>query len=88
MSAPALSKDTVLAIHSATIARFCGLDGVRDEGLLESAPARPFQTFGGQDLYQSATDKACRCAFGIIGGHPFVEASSGTASTRTRYRWP
>ena len=34
-----ISKETALAIHSAVIARFGGLDGVRDEGLLESALA-------------------------------------------------
>ena len=30
-----IDKEAALAIHSAAIARFGGLDGVRDEGLLE-----------------------------------------------------
>lgn len=42
-----IDKETALAIHSAAIARF----GERDEGLLESALAQPFQTFGGEELY-------------------------------------
>ena len=45
-----VDKETALAIHSAAIARFGGLDGVRDDGLLESALAQPFQTFGGEEL--------------------------------------
>ncbi len=53
MIAEPLSKDTVLQIHAAAIARFGGLNGVRDEGLLESALAQPFQTFGGVELYPS-----------------------------------
>ncbi|MCX6868578.1 MAG: Fic family protein [Verrucomicrobia bacterium] len=38
-----LRREIILAIHSALLARFGGLEGVRDEGLLESALARPLQ---------------------------------------------
>lgn len=55
MSAPALSKDVILETRSAVIAGFGGLDGVRDEDLLESALAQPFQSFGGRDLYPDPT---------------------------------
>ena len=37
MSFRPITKDETLAIHSAVVARFGGIDGVRDEGLLESA---------------------------------------------------
>ena len=60
MKAFAFSRDDVCAIHSAAIARFGGLDGVRDEGMLASALAQPFQTFGGEELYPSVGEKACR----------------------------
>ena len=50
MNAFAFSRDDVCAIHSAVIARFGGLDGVRDEGMLASALAQPFQTFAGEEL--------------------------------------
>ena len=46
-----LSKKQVLALHLALIQEFGGMDGVRDEGLLESALAAPFQTFGGEPVY-------------------------------------
>lgn len=55
-----IDKETALAIHSAAVARFGGLDGVRDKGLLESALAQPFQTFGGEELYPTVAQKAAR----------------------------
>ena len=41
-----LTRDEVVAIHAASLERFGGLPGVRDEGLLESAIAQPSQSFG------------------------------------------
>lgn len=75
-----LDKKTVLAIHAAAIERFGGTDGVRDEGLLESALAQPFQTFAGQELYPTAALKAARYAFGIASDHPFVDGNKRTAT--------
>ena len=45
-----LSKKQVLALHSDLIREFGGTEGIRDEGLLESALAAPFQTFGGEPV--------------------------------------
>ena len=39
MSFRPITKDEALAIHSAVVAKFGGIDGVRDEGFLESALA-------------------------------------------------
>lgn len=75
-----LTKGQVLAIHSAAIARFGGLDGVRDEGLLESALAQPFQGFGGQDAYPAVAQKAARYAYGIASNHPFADGNKRTAT--------
>ena len=80
MTAFAFSRDDVCAIHSAAIARFGGLDGVRDEGMLASALAQPFQTFGGEELYPSAVEKACWYAVGIISGHPFLDGNKRTGA--------
>ena len=80
MKAFAFSRDDVCAIHSAAIARFGGLDGVRDEGMLASALAQLFQTFGGEELYPSAVEKACRYAVGIISGHPFLDGNKRTGA--------
>ena len=43
--------EQVVKLHSALIAQTGGMDGVRDENLLDSALQSPFQTFGGNDLY-------------------------------------
>ena len=75
-----VDKETTLAIHSAAIARFGGLDGVRDDGLLESALAQPFQTFGGEELYPTLAQKAARYAYGIASNHPFADGNKRTAA--------
>jgi len=46
-----LTKADVLKIHNRQIDRFGGTNGVRDEGLLESALAQPQATFGGDFLH-------------------------------------
>ena len=56
------------------------MDGVRDEGLLDSALAQPFQTFSGQELYPGPIEKACRYAFGIIRNHPFADGNKRTGT--------
>jgi len=42
--------------------------------------AQPFQTFGGEELYPSAVEKACRYAVGIISGHPFLDGNKRTGA--------
>ena len=49
--------------------------GSRDEGLLESALAAPFQTFGGEPVYPSLQAKAAQLGFGLIRNHPFVDGN-------------
>jgi len=70
-----LSKKQILMLHTALIAEFGGLEGVRDEGLLESALAAPFQTFGGEAVYPSLQAKAAQLGFGLICNHPFVDGN-------------
>ena len=48
----------VYEIHDRIIARTGGLEGLRDGAMLHSAIARPFATFGGQDLYSTDWEKA------------------------------
>ncbi|OPJ64812.1 type II toxin-antitoxin system death-on-curing family toxin [Clostridium oryzae] len=66
-----LSKEQMIHLHSIAIRRTGGLDGIRDEGLLESALSSPFQSFGGEELYPSIQAKAARLGFSIIKNHPF-----------------
>lgn len=70
-----LKKRQILLLHSALIAESGGSDGIRDEGLLDSAVNTPFQTFSGQDLYPTVLDKAVRLCFGLIRNHPFIDGN-------------
>jgi death-on-curing protein len=45
---------------------------------LESALARPFQTFGGQDLYPDFLTKAAAIGESIIINHPFIDGNKRT----------
>lgn len=71
-----LSKDTILAIHSAAIARFGGSDGIRDEALVDSALNRPRQLFHYEnpDLFELAAIYAS----GIVKSHPFLDGNKRT----------
>ena len=66
-----LSKRQILMLHSMLVAQSGGADGLRDEGLLESAINTPLQTFGGQELYPTVLEKAARLGYGLIHNHPF-----------------
>jgi len=68
-----ISLNSVLAIQEDLLARFGGLPGVRDDGLLESALHRPLQLFhyGAPTLF----DLAAAYAHGIIANHPFLDGN-------------
>jgi death on curing protein len=68
----------VMAIHEAQIAEHGGSLGVRDEGLLESALARPRQIFTYEDE-PPLTRLAAAYGFGIAKNHPFVDGNKRTA---------
>ncbi len=70
-----LSKHQILMLHSALVAQSGGLDGIRDEGLLDSALNVPFQTFAEQDLYPTVLEKAVRLGYGLICNHPFLDGN-------------
>ena len=52
-----LDIEQIKRLHKIMLDNTGGTDGIRDEGLLDSALAAPFQTFGGVDLYPSAIAK-------------------------------
>lgn len=74
MSVPIwIEKADCLAFHGALLARFGGLDGIRDEGLLESALNRPVDLFH----YESPSlfELAASYATAIVKNHPFVDGN-------------
>ena len=70
--------EVVLNIHKYLIDRFGGQHGVRDIELLESAIARPFQTFDQKDLHKTVIDKAASLIESIITNHPFIDGNKRT----------
>lgn len=70
-----LTKEQVISIHSSLIKASGGTDGVRDEGLLESALESPFQTFDGHDLYPSIIQKAARIGYSLVSNHSFIDGN-------------
>ena len=72
-----LPKDLILAVHNRQLAEHGGGAGVRDEGLLESALARPQNLFvyGESDVAALAG----AYAFGIAKNHPFIDGNKRTA---------
>jgi len=72
--------EDILRIHKYSIEKYGGSDGLRDSGLLESAIARPFQTFGGEDLYNSIFEKAAALGESLIINHPFIDGNKRTGA--------
>lgn len=66
-----------LAIHDEQLAEHGGQSGVRDQGLLESALARPRNQFSYGET--SITRLAASYAFGISRNHPFLDGNKRTS---------
>jgi death-on-curing protein len=73
-----ISVEQVLKIHELAIQQYGGSNGLRDLDLLDSAIKRPFQTFGGEDLYISPIEKASALIESIIVNHPFIDGNKRT----------
>jgi death on curing protein len=73
-----ITKEIVLQLHEFSITKYGGSRGTRDEGLMESAILRPYQTFGGENLYPTAYEKAAAVVESIIINHPFVDGNKRT----------
>ena len=79
-----VSHDVVLAMHDMQLARFGGLDGVRDANALQSALARPAQLDAYGDPPPDAALLAAAYAYGLARSHAFSDANKRTAWTVAR----
>ena len=72
-----LDKQLILAVHDEQLAEHGGLSGVRDNGLLESALARPehLAAYGKPDI----AELAASYGYGIARNHPFIDGNKRTA---------
>lgn len=72
-----LDVEIMVDLHAEQLALFGGPDGIRDQGMLESALGRPINKFayGETDL----ATLAAAYAFGIARNHPFVDGNKRAA---------
>ena len=72
-----LSRELILAIHDEQLAEHGGAGGIRDEGLLESALARPLNraSYGEPDV----AELAALYALAIARNHPFIDGNKRTS---------
>ena len=75
-----IERALVLALHERQLAEHGGGLGVRDEGLLESALARPQQLHAYGDPPPDLAALAASLAFGLARNHPFVDGNKPTAT--------
>ena len=52
-----------------------GIDGIRDNNMLNSALQSPFQTWGGKDLYETLEEKAAHLCYSIVKNHPMLDGN-------------
>lgn len=76
-----ISVKVALIIHEEALQDTGGASGVRDMGGLESALARPWGNFGGQEYYLTAEEKAAAILESILLNHPFVDGNKRTGYT-------
>lgn len=70
-----LTKKQILMLHTQLIESTGGCDGIRNEGLLDSALESPFQSFGGEELYPSIQAKAARLCYGLVKNHAMLDGN-------------
>jgi death-on-curing protein len=72
-----VSRETAEVLHGEQLDEHGGAEGVRDEGLLESALARPQNLAADGD--PDAAALAASYAFGLARNHPFIDGNKRTA---------
>ena len=73
------SVSAVKAIHAEVLAAHGGMQGLRDEALLESAVAAPQATMFGKPLIADPIDVAAAYLFYLCRNHPFLDGNKRAA---------
>jgi len=79
-----LLEETVIAIHQRQISEHGGSEGLRDEGLLASALARPQSVLAYAQPPPDLAVLAAAYAYGIARNHPCVDGNKRTALVAAR----
>ena len=70
-----LTSNKILQLHQFLMQETGGLDGLRDEALLDSAVQSPLATFDGQELYPSCEEKAAKLGYTLVKNHAFIDGN-------------
>jgi len=73
-----IDEDALILLHAESLAEHGGLEGMRDEGLLESALARPQNIHAYEDIADLARPAAAH-AVGIAKNRPFADGNKRAA---------
>jgi death on curing protein len=73
-----IARKALLLLHEESLAEFGGARGLRDEGLLDSALARP-QNVHAYNSGSTLADLAAAYGFGIAKNHAFVDGNKRAA---------
>lgn len=74
-----LSKEFILAFHEDQINTHGGSQGIRDEGLLESALAQPQASFDGKYVHETLFEMTAAYGFHICKNHLFLDGNKRMA---------
>lgn len=75
-----LTLNEVLDSYRQVMEQSGGAFGVHDLNALDSAIAQPRMTFGGEELYPTAVEKASALGFSLVMNHPFVDGRASSSS--------
>ena len=73
-----ISNKALLMLHEESLAMFGGASGLRDEGLLDSALARPLNTHA-YNADSTLADLAASYGFGLAKNHAFLDGNKRAA---------
>jgi death-on-curing protein len=73
-----ISKKALLLLHEESLSEFGGTRGLRDEGLLESALARPLNTHA-YNPAATLAELAASYGYGVAKNHAFVDGNKRAA---------
>lgn len=80
-----ISRSSLLLLHGESLATHGGSAGLRDEGLLDSALARPLNVpaYARDDVAPDVATLAASYATGLAKNHPFVDGNKRAAFLAT-----
>ena len=84
-----VSKQALVLLHGESLATHGGREGMRDEGLLDSALMRPqnILAYADADNPPDAAALAASYGVGLAKNHPFVDGNKRAALVPRRFVW-